>query len=190
MIIVYGGTFNPPTIAHHEIAKKLIKKFNPDKFILLPVGDKYTWKDKFVIFTERKAMLNILFNDDVYEISEIENDEQYKGTYWALNKLSGAYKKDVYFVIGADNINQLDKWISYEKLLSSYKIIVLTRKDYTIDSIIKEKYEDYRDSFIIVDVNYDVSSTEFRNNPNLKHLLDDRVYEYIKQNNLYEVNNA
>ncbi len=190
MIIVYGGTFNPPTIAHLKITKKLIKKFKPEKLVLLPVGDNYTWKDKFVSFNNRKNMLDLIFNDDIYEISDIENSKEYKGSYWALNKIKDTYKKDVYFVIGADNFEQLDKWISYEKLLSEFKLIILTRKGYTIDSIIDSKYNKYQDNFIIVDVNYNISSTEFRSNPNLKHLLDEKVYQYIKENNLYEVNDA
>ena len=41
MIIVYGGTFNPPTVAHQLIANKVIENFKPKKFILLPVGENY-----------------------------------------------------------------------------------------------------------------------------------------------------
>ena len=35
----YGGSFNPPTKAHIELAKKVIKECNLDKVIFVPVGD-------------------------------------------------------------------------------------------------------------------------------------------------------
>ena len=36
MTIIYGGTFNPPTIAHFEIAKYLMNKFPNSKLVFLP----------------------------------------------------------------------------------------------------------------------------------------------------------
>ena len=81
MIIVYGGTFNPPTTAHENIANILIEIYKPNKFILLPVGDKYTWKDNFASFDHRKKMLELVFKEPMFGISTIENSTKYKGTY-------------------------------------------------------------------------------------------------------------
>lgn len=190
MIIVYGGTFNPPTRAHEKIANLLIGKYNPNKFIFLPVGDSYTWKENFASFSHRKEMLTLLFNDDIYEISSLDNTKVYKGTYWALNNISKAYKRDVYFVMGADNLDELKKWINYEKLLSEYKFIVLNRKGYDSLKIIKEQHGKYYKNFSVVDFDLDVSSRKFRENPSLKNYLNEKVYDYIKKHNLYEVSNA
>ena len=41
MIILYGGSFNPPTLAHYGVVKLLNEVYNPDKIILMPVGCKY-----------------------------------------------------------------------------------------------------------------------------------------------------
>lgn len=188
MIIVYGGTFNPPTKAHEKIANLLIRKYNPKKFIFLPVGDNYTWKDNYTSFSHRKNMIELVFKDSVFEVSVIENNNTYKGTYWALNHIKETYKSDVYFVLGADNILKLDKWIEYEKLVNEFKFIVLTRKGYDASGLINEKYSKFADNFYIINFNVDISSTEFRKNPKLTSYLNKDVLKYINDNDLYEVN--
>ena len=95
MIIVYGGTFNPPTVAHRKIAEVVVKGFNPNKFILLPVGDRYTWKDQFVPFEHRFNMLKLLFKEDIFEVSDLENIDEYKGTYQSLKTIKDTDRKSV-----------------------------------------------------------------------------------------------
>lgn len=41
----FGGCFNPPTIAHINLAKKVLEKCNLDKLIFVPIGDFYSKKD-------------------------------------------------------------------------------------------------------------------------------------------------
>ena len=187
MVIVYGGTFNPPTIAHEKIANLLIEIYKPQKFILLPVGNKYTWKDNFASFDHRKKMLKLVFKQPMFDISTIENSDEYKGTYWALKSVEKTYKTDVYFVLGADNIEDLDKWINYEKLLNEFKFIVLTRKGFNPKKTLKDKYSKYLNNFNIIDVEIDVSSSSFSKDPTQTHLINKEVSKYIKENNLYEV---
>lgn len=190
MIIVYGGAFNPPTLAHQKIANILIRKYKPKKFIFLPVGDYYTWKDNLISFYHRKNMLELVFNDDIFEINDLENEKEYKGTYWALNKIKEAYKSDVYFVVGADNLEQIEKWINYEKLLKEFKFIIITRKGYDYKKIIKEKYLKYKHNFEIVKINVNISSSQFRVNTNNKSIINELIYTYIKKNNLYGVDDV
>ena len=64
MIIVYGGTFNPPTVAHQLIAIKLLKTLNQE-IHLLPVGENYPWKSFYVPFKQRFEMLKLAFNDEI-----------------------------------------------------------------------------------------------------------------------------
>ena len=56
----FGGSFNPPTIAHFEIVKLAKKEFNLDKVVIIPMGDKYDKKD-LLPFKYRYRMLEIMF---------------------------------------------------------------------------------------------------------------------------------
>ena len=63
----YGGSFNPPTKAHIELAKKVIKECNLDKVIFVPVGDLY----------QKKGMAKGIHRYNMLEIASIrENDLQ------------------------------------------------------------------------------------------------------------------
>ncbi len=189
MIIVFGGTFNPVTKAHVEIAKKIEKEFNPEKIIILPTGNSYTWKKDFVDFSIRKKMLELVFKDDVYVISELENSKNYEGTYQSLLKIKEEFKREVYFLLGADNLLYLNKWINYEKIIEEFKLIVVKRDNIFIEKYILNNFEKQKNNFKMFDCNMPLSSSSFRTNPSKSELVDEEVYQFILKNNLYGVNN-
>lgn len=187
MNIVYGGSFNPITLAHLEIIEKLKSKFKPDNLIILPASSSYTWKN--LSFDEDRLNMIKLCTKDVI-ISDIElKDNSFKGTINSLNLLSKTYS-DLYFCIGADNLEKFDKWISYEEILSKYNIIIFRRDDINIDEIIDKKYKKYKNKFHVLDFNFDISATKIRENVDeYKDYLDINVYNYIKKHNLYRSDN-
>ena len=44
LIAIYGGSFNPPTVAHENIARDILELPEIEKIIYLPVGDSYKKK--------------------------------------------------------------------------------------------------------------------------------------------------
>ena len=185
MIIIYGGAFNPPTKAHYLIAKKIIEQFNPDTFYFLPVGQRYN-KKGMTDYENRYEMTMIMANKlKNASVSRKENEESFRGTYYALKDFS-LIDPDIYFVMGADNFDYLDNWIMAKNLISEFKFIVITRVGFDVGKLIEEKYSDNRDNFTVLEIDFPISSTQFRENKDTSILLDE-VYEYIKINNLYEV---
>ena len=83
--------------------------------------------------------------------------------------------------MGADYFDYLDKWIMADKLIEEFKFIIITRKGYDVSELIKEKYNN-KDNFTILEIDFPISSTDFRENKN-KEILLVEVYEYIKTNN-------
>lgn len=182
MNIVYGGSFNPPTKAHKEIIDKLKSKFNPENIIIIPTGDSYTWKE-VISFKDRYNMACIAFKDEI--VLDIEQENVYKGTLNTLRYLSKSYK-DLYFVMGADNLIQIKKWINYEDLLKEFNFIVLKRNDIDIESFLDKELKEFKNKFKFIDFKNDLSSSLFRTLKD-KNIVDSNVYEYIKINKLYEV---
>ena len=186
MIIIYGGAFNPPTKAHYLIAKKLIDEFKPDTFYFLPVGERYN-KKGMASYNDRYNMTKIVADKFLNAVvSTKENEPTFRGTYYALKDFS-LIDEELYFVMGADNFDYLDTWIMADKLIKEFKFIILKRKGFDVKELINKKYYQHKDNFIIVDIDLPISSTNFRENKN-KEILLDEVYEYIKKNDLYEVN--
>ena len=67
----YGGSFNPPTKAHIELAKKVIKECSLDKVIFVPVGDLY----------EKEGMAKAIHPNDFITLihsylNDIENNQE------------------------------------------------------------------------------------------------------------------
>lgn len=183
MNIVYGGAFNPPTIAHENAIKKVLDSFDIDRFIVVPVGAKYHLKD--VDDTEHRFnMAKIMCDECGVEISRIELDAtKYEGTYQLLQKLNLPNTK---FMIGSDNLKQVDQWIQPDKILSEFGLIVLNRQD-DIETIIDQSplLSKYKKNIMIVeDFEFTVSSSMFRETLDF-NLLSEKIKNYIIDNDLY-----
>lgn len=184
-LIIYGGAFNPPTIGHLKVIEYLINKFPNKKIIILPTNNYYK-SDEIVSYEHRKKMLEIMCNNYINNI-EISNYEQtldkYYGTYYTLE-----YFHHPYFVMGADSLETIHKWINYPNVVIDNKFIVFPRGDININDIINnsEILSKYKNNFIICDdfIENDISSTDYRENKNNK-VINEKVLDYIKENNLY-----
>lgn len=184
MVLVYGGSFNPPTKAHEMILTKLIDTFNPKKVIIVPVGDAYGWKHNLISFFHRYNMLNLTIkNYKNVEISSIENSTDFKGTFYTLNQLS-LDNEDIYFVLGTDHLETFSKWIDYDKLLLNYGFIIINRSDYPLDLSL---FDQYHTKYHIMPFDSEISSSKIRLNiEDSQNDLSRLVYQYIKKNRLYQ----
>lgn len=186
MNIVYGGSFNPPTLAHLKIVNKLLEEYNNANIIVLPVGNSYN-KPELIDFKHRFNMLEIMFkNENRVLISKLEEVKAFDGTLKSLEELSKIYQNLV-LVIGSDNINEFDKWINYQKLLKKYPLIIMQRNNDNVKELMMD-YERYAVKYEVVEFNEEISSTLIRKNIfENKNLLDEKIYQYIKDNGLYGV---
>jgi nicotinate-nucleotide adenylyltransferase len=187
MTIIYGGSFNPPTLAHLNIIKKLLDNFKESKLLLLPVGDDYQKKD-LASFDDRYKMLKLLIKDlKKVEILDNESKRSYKGTLYSLNEIKKQYNDDLYFVMGADQLIDFKSWIEYKKLLKEYPFIIMNRKNSLSVKETEELFKDYEHHFYYLEFDYNISSSKIRKDiEKNKKYLSDEIYRYIIENNLYK----
>ena len=108
MKIIYGGSFNPPTIAHYEIAKYILDKFPESEIVFVPTAQHYN-KPGLCYDIDRINMLKILCHKlgNRASVSGFEiYQKEYLGTYYTLKHFG-----DCYFLMGADNFDYIEKWI-------------------------------------------------------------------------------
>ena len=184
---IYVGSFNPPHKGHIKIVNHLINNYL-DKVIVIATGN-YWDKLNLVSIQDRINMLKLYQTENII-IDDKNNNIEY--TYQILEKLSDEYnKEDLYLIIGADNIVNFDKWRNYEEILK-YNLIILNRDN--IDIIKYLNILNKKDKYVIVNdlPNIDISSTMIRNKienneiDDIYSFLDEYVYEYIKDQKLYE----
>ena len=188
---IFGGSFNPPHKMHKKIAIELIKKHYVDKVIFVPTGSKYKYKNNLLSDKVRLEMLELMCRDNNnLEVSNYELKEHVVYTYETLNYFRNKYKDDeIYFICGTDNLSYIDKWKKGEDILSNNKLLVIKRNADDINTLL-EKYKDYKDNIIVTEIEEnEISSTKIRemiyNNKRAEEYLDDNVYSYIRENNLY-----
>jgi nicotinate-nucleotide adenylyltransferase len=188
MIVVFGGAFNPVTNAHIKVYEYVTDKFAKAKFVFLPVSSAYT-KSDLVSDYHRVNMLEIaLKGKENASVNHIEiTDSDFLGTYQSLIRIADRYEDDVYFVVGADNLHGMERWINIEGILADFKIIVLGRNNIDSKKLILRNVilNRFLSSFIIFeDFDVDISSTGFRESFE-KNLVPEEVYKYIVENELY-----
>lgn len=185
---ILGGSFNPPHQRHLDIGLNLLKQKIVDKVIYVPVGDHYP-KPDLASFCDRVEMLALMLEEyDQLEYSLLEKEKPHY-TYETLDYFKKKYPNDeIYFILGSDNLCELETWKRYEYLLKNYHFLVIPRnKDQK--NIIKNNYLKYTSHIHWLSIPKEkISSTEIR--VRLKEEkevqeLSRPVREYIKKNKLY-----
>lgn len=188
MIIVYGGSFNPPTYAHYEIAKYLLEKYKPYELIFVPVGDHYQ-KDELESFSHRFEMLEIITEKlGQGKVSDIESGD-FRGTIATLDYFQEKYPiHPIYFVLGADNLQTLDQWVEVERLLQDYYFLVLNRHQFDVRKYLTEHplLNQFQHKFVIESKLPELpySSTQYRQGDD--GMVLEEINDYIKFHRLYQ----
>ncbi|MDE5977475.1 MAG: nicotinate (nicotinamide) nucleotide adenylyltransferase [Turicibacter sp.] len=189
MIVIFGGSFNPPTIAHYQIAKHILTQLDCDKFFFLPVHDEYP-KKGLISSQHRLAMLELVcqkLSKTFVSSVEVESNKVLT-TFETLTILKAQFpNQELAFVIGADNLVDLPNWVQFEELIRNYKLIVFRREDISVDDIINKKFQAFKDQFIVLDSleQMDISSTQYRENLERVDLVLPSIDQYVKQYQLY-----
>lgn len=183
---VYVGSFNPVHTGHIKIVNYLLSKYL-DKVIIVPTGN-YWNKNDLVDISKRIEMLKYYESNKII-IDKTNNHLPY--TYQVMDNLTKKHPfSNLYLIIGADNVIDLDKWKNYKELLK-YNLIIINRNNidikYYLDKLNK------KDKYIITKKlpNIDISSTMIRqfienhSFDKLKGKIDGEVLKYIEENNLY-----
>lgn len=197
-IVVIGGSFNPPTIAHLHIAS-IAKEFTKAKrCIFLPVGDDYN-KKGMIPSKHRLNMLESVISTkcgDCIETYEVECTSP-PTTYESLSYIKHTYGKEnnYYFVMGSDNLKDVSRWKNANELLDEFYLLIVKRADMDSDKIINHDpfLTKYEKKIITLNMTNDIiqytSSSLVRNMKSLEEtrlLIKPKVFEYIKKHKLYE----
>lgn len=188
---IFGGSFNPPHKMHEVIAKELIEKHYVDKIIFVPTGNQYEKKD-LIDEKKRFEMLEIIASkNECFLVSDFELGGKLKYTYQTLEHFKKIYPNDeIYFVLGADNLEDMKNWKKRDLLLENYHFLVVRRGNNKVR--LEQEYEKYQNHIEFVPIlESELSSTQIRyllknNSEKVKDKLDCDVFLYMKTYGLYQ----
>ena len=162
-IIIYGGAFNPPTLAHELILRACVDyaKVNGGEVWLLPSGNRH---DKTIAVSRRqrlayvRAMIANVSDDEVpvrVETMELDQTEVIE-TSETVRRLRATYPDVRFrFVFGADSTMTMASWRGGQELLDTLPMLIVPRPGYDINPAARQ-------AVVLPIATPDVSSTEVR----------------------------
>lgn len=193
----FGGSFNPPTYAHINIAKMSIEKFNLDAVYFVPVGNLYN-KPSLIDEKYRYKMLQLVCGDKIKAENVELNRKETLDTLQAFNLIEEKYKNDeteIFYIMGADNFERLPNWKDSKKLVEDYQYIIFKRDGSNLEQCIEKNQilKKNRQNFKFLDLQQyaDISSGIIRelikkeDYEKCKEYTDAAIVQYIKENKLY-----
>jgi nicotinate-nucleotide adenylyltransferase len=132
-VALFGGTFDPPTLAHEDIIRNCLDRDDMDEVWVMPSGHRID-KPGMLHDHTRLAMLNLIlhetFQDDPrLKVSEFEMDlPQPTHTYDTVQALGRTYPDtDFWYVYGADSYQTMHTWQHGEELRRTMGMLLVHR---------------------------------------------------------------
>ncbi|MBP7562778.1 MAG: nicotinate (nicotinamide) nucleotide adenylyltransferase [Candidatus Cloacimonetes bacterium] len=182
---LFGGTFDPFHLGHQAVITNVIDQLQLDELFILPAANPPQKESVLFSFNQRLYMVKMALSGmDKVIVSDLDSvDGKRSYTIDLISSFKNKYpNREIYFIIGEDNVSQLKTWKNYRMLLDQVKIAVLTRNISDRDQWSKLDYTD-RLHFIKMPP-IDISSSEIREkiqkNEDFSFLVSEPVYAYIK----------
>ncbi len=193
---ILGGTFNPPHIAHINIAKYVYSQLSYQRIIFIPSYISPHKEPINNISIEDRYNMTTLAIKDYSQFSIEDYEINKKSVSYTINTIEHIYKtyEDIEdrltLIIGSDLIADFDKWHKAKDIADKVDIIAISRTN--ADKIEDINIEKYKMKLLYIDY-MNISSTIIRkkiysNDDVAKNMLDKKVYDYIKKHNLYNQN--
>ena len=190
---ILGGSFDPVHHGHISIALEIknIKKLN-GIFLIPSFAHPFKKNQSIASYDDRLEMLKLAVSDnDTFFIYTLERELNLSGyTIDTIKSLKQNYPQvEFYFIIGADNLHQLDKWHKPDEIIREVKLVSGNRPQY--ENILNKTI--WSDKIELLDTTeIDISSSELRKMlkekveyDKLSRFLNVKVYNYISKKELY-----
>ena len=127
-----GGTFDPAHKGHLAITKIALRKLKLSK-VLWIVTKKNPFKDNPYYSLSQRLNKAKELTKGIKKIQVIHLDKRVNSSRSIniINYLINRKKlKNIYFIIGADNLINFHKWKGWKKIVKLVKLVVFSRKGY------------------------------------------------------------
>ena len=195
---IMGGTFDPIHKGHLMLALYAKKQFELDKVWFMPNGnpphksnDDIESKTRHRVEMVRRAIeQETHFELQLYEVERKEVNYSYS----TMEHFRETYpEEEFYFILGADSLFTLEKWVCPDRLLRTCVILAACRDDKSQNDVMKQiEYLNQKfdaDIRLLCTPHVDISSSDIRgrmkDGQDVKDMLPAAVYEYILENHLY-----
>jgi len=186
-IALFGGSFDPPHSSHVKIAHEVLKDLPEMDEVWFVPDNLHHWKPLVAPAQDRLAMVRLLEDGNI-KASDIAIQRGGKTyTIAVVRQLQDTTHNTYVWVCGADQLMDFRRWHDFAELEERIRFIIYPRIGYTIPDILPKNFQLMTPNDFIAT---DDSSTEIRERVKqglpIKHLVPERVEEYILKKGLYK----
>jgi len=197
-IVVFGGSFDPPHLAHVRLPEVVMRSLGADAVAYVPTAQQPLKRDRQQSPAKhRLAMLKLAITDCPHAFILTEEIDR-GGVSYTVDTLEWlwlniAADTTLRLLIGTDQLRIFHKWRAAEQIIHLAEPVVMVRPPDTVDGVLAElpagyDAEVWRARLIEVP-RMDVSSTAIRqavrDGKSVASMVPPAVAEYIQRNGLY-----
>lgn len=194
---IMGGTFNPIHKGHLMLAKQAFEQYTLDEVLFMPCGVPYMKAGQNVEPGPIRAKMTALAIQDMpgFALSTIEIEK--KGNTYTYETLKQLTKDnpdtEYYFIVGADSLFHMTKWVHPEHIFDSCCILAAVRDDKTdadMEKQIQILQKEYGADIRLLQINcMNISSSDIRQKiaagESIEEEVPEQVRQYIERKGLY-----
>jgi nicotinate-nucleotide adenylyltransferase len=211
-IALLGGSFDPIHNGHLALAQYFLERLKPDELRIIPAGNPWQKDNLQASSDDRVAMVQRAFDEQKIPVAiDLQEIRRHTATY-SIDTLRAIRAEvgpetSLVFVLGADQLLQLDTWKEWQSLFDYAHICAASRPGFTLDAtqIPQAVADEYKRrmgaldqirskpqglTFLASDLDVDVSSTEIRaalqRSERPEKWVPHAVLDYIEQHHLYK----
>ncbi len=169
---ILGGSFDPAHKGHLSISKIAIKKFKLKKIYWIITKKNPFKNETFYTLDERiKYAKKISRTQKKIQIMHLENIIKSPRTIDMINYFIRKKNiKNIYFIIGSDNLIRFHKWKSWKKVVKLVKLIVFSRRGYDRKGMKSIVVKNFKNKIIFIkNKHFTISSTQLKNQTRLNN---------------------
>ncbi|NHZ32202.1 nicotinate-nucleotide adenylyltransferase [Massilia rubra] len=216
-VALLGGSFDPVHNGHVALATLFATLLEPDQLRILPAGSPWQKSGLQARDADRIAMLRLAFGGAAADITKavtLDLQEIERGTpTYTIDTLRSVRAElgpqaSIVFLMGSDQLQQLDSWREWRQLFELAHIGVAARPgfsmaDAALPAAVAEELTMRRGSlaqlrntpsgraYLAETLDVDISATQIRaalqRGEKANSLISPVVLDYIQQHNLYEI---
>jgi nicotinate-nucleotide adenylyltransferase len=187
-----GGTFDPIHHGHLVAASEVQAWFDLDEVVFVPTGEPWQKSERIVSPAEDRYLMTVIAtaSNPRFWVSRVDIDRG--GPTYTIDTLRDLREQlpdaDLYFITGADALDEIFTWRDAEGLFSLAHFVGCTRPGVVLDTSVLADIP--RDRLTIVEVpalaisSSDCRARRARGEP-VWYLVPDGVVQYIAKHDLY-----
>jgi len=192
-IALFGGTFDPPHLAHLEVARAVRDQLAMDDVVWIPAS-RNPLKPMKEMAPPRKRlkMVELTIREEPHmSLSDIEISRGgHSFTIETLMELREIMPSQFWIMVGSDALDQILDWKSYDKLFRFARFAAVLRPPHDRSRALLHVPDDFHEQIDFVEMPpMTHSGTQIRDfverGEPYDHLVTPAVQQYIQENKLY-----